>query len=1219
MFGEFMGWGYRIHAARVALRGALIVGLSAAGLSIAGALPAFAVEPRPAPIAGAIVTINGDEGLRFVNEADWRIAEATQELLAGDALRTGPAGTLALRFADETMIRVHRNSELTVKALPEDGTAELQLDSGRVWARATTGGAGVDIETPAATAAIRGTDWTLEVLPDKSTRLIVLAGLVELQNAQGSVTVGPGEAAIAALGKAPSKIFLTQAPGREQMLYHVAARDIFTLVAPTRGLETAPSGVDARERRAEILAKPAETRSKEDWVDLAQISLAFDDRATTGQAVANARKAGSLNAEDEAHLALVEGLQAGQRGDWNSAEAKFAAAIPGLGGNDQYLAEFGRYIALLLGKRPEEARQVSAKLDTYPDGPIRAMSRAWLSAMSGDLEQALAIIREAQPRYPNNVDVALFAAQIEILLGHEEEARRWTERAIEIDPDSPETLRVQANIASDYDWNAPAAREALERAIAAAPGDADLYNELGLVLYDDGDEAGGRDAFERAIALDPEDPLPRANYSILLVDNNKLDEADTLADQALALDPSFYIAILAKGRVNIQRGDLPAAREDFLDAVAANPLMAQSTLGLAIQQYQAGDLAQAYQSIEAAERLDPNDPIAPLVRTVIALDRAEIDDAIINARKAFERYRARGGIYNPFAATQSAGSYMTSAFDTLSLTDWSRLYGDLLFSPFDAGSQFYQVTAARAPVAINQQRIEFSTSQPALIQGLLLEPLAVAARNRFTDLYRRPFLDSEAGGSVTFDDDGQAAWSADGTAQGFMNGPLPVAFFANYIRQEADGDTLGVLDEVDSANLFLGAELTLVDRLVAWGQFAHAEDDIPEITLSSDLDQDARQTSYQAGIGYSHSFGARNLMNAVVAYGNADVDLDNDTDLGAGFDLLQDLDNNDDRLFVGLAHNVDLGGVTLRYGVEGQSTDRDISREDTLAFLGIGLVGTEEVTDSTPLQGNAYFDVSTTIADSLMLQGGLTIAHVENGVGIDDTRFEPHVGIGWLPTDGQWLRLAYQEVPDQGFLTSLAPVTVVGLTPGDTPIDEGGEVKSLAARWDAEWNPHLFTFLELEHQEVQNFGASLVDRFGTLSAEDGRIERVTGGANVWFGNGFGAFASASGFDSEITDGSGDGRLPLVPDWFANAGVSWVHPEQITFTLSEVVIGERLGEVDGDQLGTVAITNFSIEWQPWDKRLDFSLDAINLFDQDFDLAEDVPAPGRTVVLSGHVRF
>jgi hypothetical protein len=36
-----------------------------------------------------------------------------------------------------------------------------------------------------------------------------------------------------------------------------------------------------------------------------------------------------LSAEEEARLTLVEGLLAGQRTDWNGAEAKFTAAIPG--------------------------------------------------------------------------------------------------------------------------------------------------------------------------------------------------------------------------------------------------------------------------------------------------------------------------------------------------------------------------------------------------------------------------------------------------------------------------------------------------------------------------------------------------------------------------------------------------------------------------------------------------------------------------------------------------------------------------------------------------------------------------------------------------------------------------------------------------------------------------------------------------------------------------
>ena len=37
---------------------------------------------------GQIVTVNGDESLRFVDEADWRTAEATQALLAPHLVRT---------------------------------------------------------------------------------------------------------------------------------------------------------------------------------------------------------------------------------------------------------------------------------------------------------------------------------------------------------------------------------------------------------------------------------------------------------------------------------------------------------------------------------------------------------------------------------------------------------------------------------------------------------------------------------------------------------------------------------------------------------------------------------------------------------------------------------------------------------------------------------------------------------------------------------------------------------------------------------------------------------------------------------------------------------------------------------------------------------------------------------------------------------------------------
>jgi hypothetical protein len=185
-------------------------------------------------------------------------------------------------------------------------------------------------------------------------------------------------------------------------------------------------------------------------------------------------------------------------------------------------------------------------------------------------------------------------------------------------------------------------------------------------------------------------------------------------------------------------------------------------------------------------------------------------------------------------------------------------------------------------------------------------------------------------------------------------------------------------------------------------------------------------------------------------------------------------------------------------------------------------------------------------------------------------------------------------------------VTVVGLDARRHADHEGGEVKSLVARWDAEWNPHLFTFLELEHQEVQDFGASLVDRLRHLVGRR-RPDRARDRRRPTSGS---ATASAP----SPAPAASIPRSPTVratagcrwcPTGFATAGVSWVAPGADHLHPERDVIGERLGEVDGDELGAVPITNFSIEWQPWDKRLDFSLDAINLFDQDFDLAERFP--------------
>lgn len=229
------------------LRGHVMRGLHsiAVACAVLGAPPAQAAVPPGA--AAEILNIQGNGEQRPVAVPDWRPARVAQPLGAGDYVRTREASRMALLFADETQIRLHANSVLQVKAVA--GTAQagttLSLEAGRAWAQTRRPpGSPLTLQTPAATAGIRGTDWDIEVGPDGRTLLTVLSGEVTLGNAQGEVVVGRNETAIAEVGKAPVKIQLTSPRDRIQWvnsLRHEPER--------FRGLESAVADVLVRADR----------------------------------------------------------------------------------------------------------------------------------------------------------------------------------------------------------------------------------------------------------------------------------------------------------------------------------------------------------------------------------------------------------------------------------------------------------------------------------------------------------------------------------------------------------------------------------------------------------------------------------------------------------------------------------------------------------------------------------------------------------------------------------------------------------------------------------------------------------------------------------------------------------------------------------------------------------------------------------------------------------
>ncbi|MCB8819037.1 tetratricopeptide repeat protein [Microvirga rosea] len=1205
----------------------LLTATSAVALGLTGAFAQVPV-PRPTPVAGSIVAAKGGEELRFVRENQWRAAEIRQDVVGGDVLRTNAIGNLAILFADQTQIRVGKNSTLIVNdvASSANDKTDLTLQAGTIWARAARGGSGVDVKTPAAVAAIRGTDWSLSVDGSGKTALVVLEGVVELRNAQGSVTVRQGEGAVAALGQAPTKYVLVNSNDREQMLFYMTLRDAFS--SQTTSVLTGPA---MRAERARIEAIPPQARRAEDWLSFAEIALYLDGRAAAEQALAEARNRG-LNQSQRARADLVEGVLASLQRRWQDAAVLYGRAERGVDAKRRVIASYGRYIALSLAN----PKQVYTEPKGSPNDPLAALAHAYVVAFRQDLTAAAEVIKEAEKRFPNDTRIAVTSAQIAFALNRREEMRASIARAKAMDPDDPDVIIADSSIRGQIDGEYKSAVENLRRATTIAPGHSDLWNTIGLFESTGDSPIAAEQALRRAIATDPDSPVAYANLAILLLDQSRVEEARVLIDKALAIDPAFSTGYIALGRYLLQTGETAKGLEAILAGSTANPAYSQGLLATAIAYYQNGDDELAIQALDNADRLDPNDPIVSIARTAVALDQYRADEAVLAARESVRRFRQRGGDFAGLAVNKQAGSYPAAAYRFIDLNEWARFYGDRVFDPFTASSYFDQAAARRPNILTTRPSISSlendSTDLTAFnltVQGLFFDPLAVSSRVRRQDLLRRPFVDAEVGGSL-FVKDNRVGWGADATVQGFSNEPLPTSFSLSAGRTKIDAREAIDREAADTASLFLGIAPSAADRFLIFGSAAKVEPPLIRVDRPTRFyTSDQELTSMQAGAGWSHNFADRNVLTAAV-YANRGLDRRNFESVNAEIPPLilaerQWSSTRTEGVVAAVNHSVAFNDFTLRYGYEGQ-----FGRTFAGVF-GRGVVmsalsresQSADTADRTEADFNAnrlYADLFWRPSDKFEAQAGVQRSFVDVERQRSDTLVSPRVGVAFSPVEGHWLRAAYRQDGILPLAFTLSPITTVGLVPNALPLGISGRMDTLALRWDAEWSPHVFTALEYQRQDIRNLDLPLSNTFDTVSVGKARVERLAATTNLWLGNGIGVFGTVGVTTTQVRSEEAPGLdVPFIAGHFARAGITFVHPSRLRLTLSETFVGDRTGDLVGTKLDDYWSTDASVSWETPDRRLLLGLTVVNLFDRDYEVAPGVPGLGRTFAATMKARF
>ena len=163
------------------------------------------------------------------------------------------------------------------------------------------------------------------------------------------------------------------------------------------------------------------------------------------------------------------------------------------------------------------------------------------------------------------------------------------ERALRIDPSSAESHFAKASIQFRYEWDWDGAEASYQRALALNSSFPDAHYGYAHVLMIRNQVDRGLRHARLARESDPLSPLAYAIEAHLLTGAGRTHEAQLRLQRALELQPGFWIALLYRGEMALDRGDSRAALADLQRAVAGSKGNTRALAMLGVAHAAAGD------------------------------------------------------------------------------------------------------------------------------------------------------------------------------------------------------------------------------------------------------------------------------------------------------------------------------------------------------------------------------------------------------------------------------------------------------------------------------------------------------------------------------------------------------------------------------------------------------------------------------------------------------
>jgi superkiller protein 3 len=334
----------------------------------------------------------------------------------------------------------------------------------------------------------------------------------------------------------------------------------------------------------------------------------------------------------------------------------------------------------------------------------------------GERRLALEVLRSAQQEHPNDfwINHTLGMLCMQPRRAHPAEAVRYFQAALAVRPTSP-GAHVNLGIALFDKGDQGGAIAAYRKAIDLAPRYAHAHNNLGIALRARGDQAGAIAAYREAIAHDPRYPAAHCNLGDVLHDTGDLAGAIAAYDRAISLQPDYAEAHNNLGVARHDKEDLDGALAAFQKAIACNPSLAMPHTCLGAVLRLKGDLDGAIAACWKAIALEPDHAKAHNNLGVALFARGDHVAAIAALQKATalgpnldvahyylgNALRARGDLAGAIAAYRKA--------ITIS-PDYTEPYNELGTALRDKGDRAEALVVLRHAIALRPAYAEAHTN-----------------------------------------------------------------------------------------------------------------------------------------------------------------------------------------------------------------------------------------------------------------------------------------------------------------------------------------------------------------------------------------------------------------------------------------------------------------------------------------------------------------------------